>query len=159
MRGRSEEPELELLVDEATGGHLGPHPSTGRAVRDFERFYRAEYPKVVRTLVGLTGRRSVAEELAQEAMLSAYGRWARLQAMDRPDLWVRRVAVNRAISTHRRVIAEVAAVARVKARGVEVAAPADPDDHLWAQVRALPARQRAALVLWAVEGFTFDEVG
>lgn len=159
VRERSEEPELELLVGESTGDRPVSERSVRLTDRDFDPFYRAEYPKVVRLLVGLTGRRPVAEEVAQEVLLSAYKRWHRVQAMDRPDLWLRRVAVNRAISAHRRVVAEVAAVARLRASGGEVAAPADPDEHLWGQVRSLPARQAAALVLWAVEGLTFDEVG
>jgi DNA-directed RNA polymerase specialized sigma24 family protein len=37
----------------------------------FERFYRCEYGRVVRLLVGMTGRWGLAEELAQEAFLGA----------------------------------------------------------------------------------------
>jgi RNA polymerase sigma-70 factor (ECF subfamily) len=125
----------------------------------FDRFYRTEYGHLVRLLVGMTGRWGVAEELAQEALLSAYRAWPRVQELDRPDLWLRRVAINRAISLHRRVVAEVAALGRVR-----TAPPADgpeigQDDRVWAAVRRLPRSQAAAVVLWAVEGLTLAEIG
>jgi DNA-directed RNA polymerase specialized sigma24 family protein len=79
---------------------LGSHPVAAAATDNgFERFYRCEYAGVVRLLVGMTGRRALAEELAQEALLSAYRDWPRVQGLDRPDLWLRRVAINRAVST------------------------------------------------------------
>jgi RNA polymerase sigma factor (sigma-70 family) len=135
----------------------------GAVALGFDAFYRAEYGRIVRVLVGLTGRPALAEELAQEALLAAYQRWARVGSLERPDLWLRRVAINRAITTHRRLVAEVAALARVRARtpaGVEDPAPATPDDdRIWSAVRRLPRRQAAALVLWAVEGMTLPEIG
>jgi DNA-directed RNA polymerase specialized sigma24 family protein len=35
----------------------------------------------------------------------------------------------------------------------------DVDEPVWVEVRKLPRRQAAALVLWAVEGLTFAEIG
>lgn len=137
----------------------GLRPAMAQATgNDFERFYQREYGPVVRVLVGMTGRWPLAEELAQEALLSAYREWPRVQQLDRPDLWLRRVAINRAVSTRRRLVAELAAIARVRAGPV-------PDDEVaidgpvWAEVKKLPRRQAAALVLSAVEGLTFDEIG
>jgi RNA polymerase sigma-70 factor (ECF subfamily) len=139
------------------------HPVASAAVAasgdGFERFFRCEYAGVVRLLVGMTGRWGLAEELAQEALLSAYRHWPRLQELDRPDLWLRRVAINRAVSAHRRLVAELAALARIRT------AQSTPDDEvnvdgpIWSEVRKLPRRQAAALVLWAVEGLTYAEIG
>jgi RNA polymerase sigma-70 factor (ECF subfamily) len=125
----------------------------------FERFYRREYARVVRLLVGMTGRWALAEELAQEALLSAYREWPRLQELDRPDLWLRRVAINRAVSTHRRLMAELAALARIRAPESTQDEEVNVDELVWSEVRKLPRRQAAALVLWAVEGLTFAEIG
>jgi RNA polymerase sigma factor (sigma-70 family) len=126
----------------------------------FERFYRCEYGRVVRLLAGMTGRWALAEELAQEAFLSAYRQWPRLQELDRPDLWLRRVAINRAVSAHRRLVAELAVLARVRAaQGVQDRDVTIDDGPVWSEVRKLPRRQAAALVLWAVEGLTFAEIG
>ncbi|MGH9233664.1 MAG: RNA polymerase sigma factor [Acidimicrobiales bacterium] len=126
----------------------------------FERFYRCEYGRVVRLLVGMTGRWGLAEELAQEALLSAYREWPRLKELDRPDLWLRRVAINRAVSTHRRLVAELAAVARLRtAQAAEQHEEVNLDELVWSEVRRLPRRQAVALVLWAVEDLTFAEIG
>jgi RNA polymerase sigma factor (sigma-70 family) len=125
----------------------------------FEPFYRREYALVVRLLMGMTGRRALAEELAQEALLSAYSAWPRVQQLDRPDLWLRRVAINRAVSTYRRQMAELAALVRVRAALPTQIDEVTVDEPVWAEVRKLPRRQAAALVLWAVEGLTFAEIG
>jgi RNA polymerase sigma factor (sigma-70 family) len=130
-----------------------------RASVTFEEFYRREYGRLVRLLVGLTGRRAVAEELAQEALLSAHRRWSQVGELDRPDLWVRRVAINRAISAHRRVVAEVAALGRLRVPVMVEGPDVERDERIWSAVRKLPRTQGAAVVLWAVEGLTLAETG
>ncbi len=111
--------------------------TAGRSDEGFDRFYRTEYGPFVRLLVGMTGRWGIAEELAQEALISAHRAWPRLRELDRPDLWPRRVAVNRAISAHRRLAAEVAALGRLRAAPYVERAEAGGDDHLWAAVTAI----------------------
>ena len=125
----------------------------------FESFYRAEYPRITRILFGITGRWVLAEEIAQEAMLSAHREWRRVQSLDRPDLWLRRVAVNRAISTHRRTIAELAVLAGLPVVTHEVDPAPFMDEPVWREVKRLPRRQRVAIVLWAVEGRPLVEIG
>ena len=134
-------------------------PLDVRVREPFDAFYRAEYPKLIRVLFGMTGRWGLAEEIAQEAMLSAYQKWTKVQSLDRPDLWLRRVAVNRAISTHRRTIAEIAALARLPVATHKVELPPLKDEAVWRHVKRLPPRQRVALVLWAVEGHTLADIG
>jgi RNA polymerase sigma-70 factor (ECF subfamily) len=131
----------------------------GEAVSSsFDEFFAVGYPRLVRSLTALTGRRAVAEEIAQEAMFEAYRRWRTVSELDRPDLWVRRVAMNRSISLHRRVVSEAAALARVATwRASEVVVELS-DPELWVAVRRLPARQRSALVL-SVEGYSAREIG
>jgi RNA polymerase sigma factor (sigma-70 family) len=124
----------------------------------FDVFYRSEYSRIVRVMFGLTGRWALAEELAQESMLSAHRNWQRVQTMDRPDLWLRRVAVNRAISAHRRLVAEVAALGRVRTVTTSDA-PMVADETIWVEIRRLPRTQSAAMVLWAIEGLTHAEIG
>ncbi len=117
----------------------------------FDEFYKVEYSRIVRLMFGLTGRWPLAEELAQESMLSAHRNGERVRTLDRPDLWLRRVALNRAISTHRRLVAELAALGRVRAPSVsELPLPAD--ERIWSEIRRLSRKQPVAVVLWAVEG-------
>jgi RNA polymerase sigma-70 factor (ECF subfamily) len=125
----------------------------------FEHFYRSEYGSVVRVVFGITGRWAVAEEMAQESMLAAHRNWERVGALDRPDLWLRRVAINRAISARRRLSAELSALTRVRAGSDRTEVLAVEDQFVWLHVQRLPRRQAAVLVLWAVEQRTLAEIG
>jgi RNA polymerase sigma-70 factor (ECF subfamily) len=66
---------------------------------EFEEFFRAEYPGLVRAFYVLTADRVEAEELAQEAMARAYERWERVGAMKSPAGYLYRTGVN--LNRHR----------------------------------------------------------
>ena len=122
------------------------------AVRSFADLYADEYPGVVRLAFVLTGRRDLAEELAQDAFVAAYRRWAQVAEMEDPAAWVRRVATNRCISSGRRHVTEVRLLARLRpGQRASVAPASEPDDELWAAVRSLPPRQAQVLALAFVE--------
>lgn len=124
----------------------------------FDEFFRSAYAPLLRLMISFTRRPNIAEELTQEALFTAYRRWSHVQHLDRPDLWLRRIAVNRAISRHRRLLTEVAAIARLRTEPPpEHAAPTD--EAVWAAVRRLPRRQAAAIALWSVSGYTLAEIG
>ena len=63
----------------------------------FAWFFRAEFPSVVRSLSHLL-RREDAEDVAQEAFARLHQHWAKVSRYEQPDAWVRRVALNRAIT-------------------------------------------------------------
>ena len=118
----------------------------------FDAFYRSEYAGVVTLVHSIAGNRWIAEELAQEAFLRAHRRWDDVGRYDRPDSWVRKVAMNLAISRFRRVRAE--AIARLRLAGY---APRlfpeipEPHDEFWSEVRRLAPRQRQIVALFYVE--------
>lgn len=102
----------------------------------------------VRTIVGDAHR---AEEIVQDAFERCFLRWRRVSRLDRPGAWVRRVAINRAISVGRRSTVERRALARVVAADEGAHVP-DPfgrlgDDDVWAAVRRLPTEQATAIAL------------
>ncbi len=111
----------------------------------------------------LTGRWSVAEELAQDAFADAYRGWDRVGGLDRPGAWLRRAVVNRAASHHRHRQVEDRGLARLDARDRAGSAGrgGDPtgdgaadrvgDPAFWAAVRALPERQAACIALHYLE--------
>jgi RNA polymerase sigma-70 factor (sigma-E family) len=125
---------------------------------EFQEFFASQYPALCRLGYWLTGDRAEGEELAQEALVRAYWRWPLVRRLDRPPDYTRKVLVNRYRSVLRR--------ARVEARHAGRARPpADlqPADHdgslvLWAAVRRLPPRQRAAIVLRYQEDLPEAEV-
>lgn len=125
----------------------------------FEDFYGHEYPRVVRLLASMTHRWSVAEELAQEAMWEASRRWADVGSKDRPDAWVRRVAIRRAVSWHRRLLAEATAVARTRPNRQPDPDADVIDPALWEALRRLPRRQAVAMALWGIEQRSAEEIG
>lgn len=112
-------------------------------------FCRAEHARLVGALTLQVGDRAVAEELAQETLIRACQHWERVSQMASPRAWLHRVARNLARSWWRRRGAERRARARHDARPVDQRDSTDGSDRLAmrAAVRALPDRQRTALVL------------
>lgn len=71
-----------------------------------EEFCDAVRDRLVGALTLATGRRAVAEELAQEALVRVWQRWGRVSQLDVPEAWAVRVGLNLAGSWHRRRQAE-----------------------------------------------------
>ncbi len=116
-------------------------------VASFEELYRRELPAVVALAYVLSGSRTAAEELAQDAFLAAHRRWDHIAGYDDPAAWVRRVCVNRSISLIRRRASEAKALARLASRRVlPEELPAD-SDAFWSAVRRLPRRQAQVVAL------------
>jgi RNA polymerase sigma factor (sigma-70 family) len=116
---------------------VGPPP--------FDDFYRTELPRLVALARGLCPP-SLAEDVAQEAMRVAYRRWRTVSDLDRPDLWVRRVCANLAVSSFRRRMVELRALVRLAGRR-ELEPLSDATEELWTAVRSLPRRQAQAAAL------------
>lgn len=82
---------------------------------DFTAFCEREYPLVLGALTLWCGDRQVAEEVTAEAFARSYREWERVQGLEAPGAWVRRVAVNLATSRFRRRQAEWRARRRLRA--------------------------------------------
>jgi RNA polymerase sigma-70 factor (ECF subfamily) len=124
----------------------------------FDDFFEEEYRRVLALALVLTGRRSVAEECAQEAFVAAFRHWSRVSGYDDPGAWVRRVAANRATSTLRRRAREAKALARLASRRTEPVELGAADDEFWAAVRALPRRQAQCVALRYLEDRSIDDI-
>jgi len=132
--------------------------SRSAVLDSFESFYRREHESIVRIAWSLTGLRSVAEELAQEAFLEAHRIWQRLQAYDNPGAWLRRVTINRSLSVLRRGAVESRGLSRLKqVRETDVVLP-ESTDEVWQALRTLPRRQIEVLVLVVVEDRSVADV-
>lgn len=127
--------------------------------RDFDAFYRSEFPSIAVVAGTTAGSRSLGEDLAQEAFAQAAEQWESVSQLDRPGAWVRRVAINMAISRRRRFAAEARAVARLGRPAADNA----PDHRygrpaLWEAVDELPPRQRAVIALRYLEDLSVAEI-
>jgi RNA polymerase sigma-70 factor (ECF subfamily) len=130
-----------------------------RSPERFEDFYVEEYSAVVGLAYALSGTRSGAEDLAQEAFLAAYSNWDRIAGYEQPGAWVRRVVANRSVSTFRRRRAEAKALA-LAALGHRMELPdlGSSDPEFWHTVRSLPRRQSQVVALFYLEDLPIADV-
>jgi RNA polymerase sigma-70 factor (ECF subfamily) len=135
-------------------------PKTEPPSETFEEFYRREYVTVVGLAFALSGSRSGAEDLAQEAFFAAHRNWDKIATYDKPGAWVRRVVANMSVSAFRRTTAEARAMRRA-ALGERRELPdlGATDPAFWAAVRALPRRQAQVIALFYIEDLPIAEVG
>jgi RNA polymerase sigma-70 factor (ECF subfamily) len=129
---------------------------------DFDRFFRTQLRPLLALAYALSGSRSAAEDLAQEALLAAFKNWSRVRELNNPGAWVRRVVANGAISNLRRRIVEDRAMS-TKLRlhdeeGPTIGALADHNEHVWAAIRALPWRQAQVITLRTLDRSTVAEI-
>lgn len=132
-------------------------PEAGGTAASFDDLYRLQYLAVLRVVTAVTGDSEAAAELTQEAFIAAHRKWNAVSQFDRPDLWVRRVAINRALSFRRRAGREARYLGRLAAgRERHVALPGT-DDELWAAVRRLPRQQATVVALVYVDDMTVEQ--
>jgi RNA polymerase sigma-70 factor (sigma-E family) len=122
----------------------------------FEEFMAARWAPLFRSAYLLTGDRHEAEDLLQSALAKVCARWDGLRDKGAADAYTRRTMVH-------------LAQRRWGRRGREVVVGDVPDaghdhlgvraDHLalWAEIRKLPARMRATLVLRYFEDLTVED--
>jgi DNA-directed RNA polymerase specialized sigma24 family protein len=112
--------------------------------RDFEDWYAGQHPRLFASLLVLSGDRDIAGDATDEALARALQHWPRVRTMASPEGWVYRVGVNVMHRSARRRAIEKRLLLRH--RNVDAVVPA-PAGEVWDLVRALPARQRTAVVL------------
>jgi RNA polymerase sigma-70 factor (ECF subfamily) len=123
--------------------------------------HRAEWARIVATLIRLTGDWALAEDAAQDAFTAALTRWPVDGVPERPGAWLTAVARNRAVDRLRSHAADDA-----RQRAQSVAAPTIEheieDDRLRLIFTcchpALPLDARVALTLRTVAGLEVADV-
>jgi len=124
----------------------------------FEEFAAARLPALLRYAVLLTGDRDGARDVVQEALARALVRWRRIEAMEEPYAYVRKIVTNEYLAGRRR--------RRPQTVPLDPDGPALPDptsavddrEHLWRLLATLPHQQRAVLVLRYYEGLADLEI-
>jgi len=131
--------------------------------------FRAEWGKVVATLIGMTGDWDLAEECAQEAFAQALKAWPRDGIPRRPGAWLTTVARNRALDRLRRGASEAAKLQQAailtpheNTAGSDVDGEDIPDERLRLIFTcchpALSLEARVALTLRTLAGLTTAEI-
>lgn len=140
---------------------LEPHEYQPGSIEDFDRLYRASYPRVYRTLLGVLGDPAAAEDCTQDAFVSAFHAWSRWRPDAPAEAWLHRIAINAAVSYQRR--ARLRSIGEVLRRMGRPASGVDPADvalgrDLAHALRKIPPRLRAALVLRHYHGYNNREI-
>jgi len=120
----------------------------------FDRFFVDTCQFVVGLVTVTTGDAPAAEDAVQEAYLRASQRWGSLAHMDRPDLWVAKVATRLAVSHWRRQRREMPLSLEVP---VEMT---DALNRIWLRwgLETLSPKQRLVMVLHHIHGLPIEEV-
>ena len=143
---------------------------------DFDVFFARHEHALYGYLRRLLPSDEVAVEIAQETFFRAWIHFAKIQHYDRPHAWLYRVATNLALGVLRRrqptPISQIFNRQRTGEESGEFQDDADilltdtvdveeqtaERDAIARALRHLGERERAALLLRAIQGFTHDEV-
>ncbi|MBO3751750.1 SigE family RNA polymerase sigma factor [Streptosporangiaceae bacterium NEAU-GS5] len=122
----------------------------------FDDFVRARASALFRYAYVLTGNVDDAADLVQDALLRVGDAWPRVIRKDDPEGYVRTVMARQHISRWRttrreRLVAETPEHGYIDDR-------LDADNQLWIEVRGLPPKQRAVLVLRYYEDLPDTEI-
>lgn len=129
------------------------------SVEDFDRLYEATNDRLFATLTTLLRDRAAAEDCLQDVYLRAFRAWPRWRADAPAEAWLHRIAINVAVSHRRRErLREVGELIRRLGPPLN----ADPREsvvpELVRELRALPSKQAAALVLRHLHGYSNREI-
>lgn len=123
-------------------------------IDDYTWFLRGEYEGVVRTVFLVVGDRETARDITQEAFARLYRHWRKVSRYERPDAWVRHVAVRLAIQHVRKQ--------RLRDTLTQVAENHESVDPALVDIRRavaeLPPTQRAAVALYYFEDRPSSEI-
>lgn len=123
--------------------------------QDFVDFVAARWQSLYRLAYLLTASPTAAEDVLQTTLEKAYVSWARISRMEYPEAYVRRMLANAVVSSSRRAwLREVLSERLPEAAGEPVEVGVLDRSLLWPLVCALPARQRAVIVLRYYEDLT-----
>ena len=129
----------------------------GRGVPPFQEFLEANRAVVYRFLTVAVGPQE-ADDVFQETFLAALRAYPRVREPAKLDRWILAIASRKAIDHHRGAGRRALPTDEPPERPVDDPSVTDAGDPLWVAVRALPARQRVAVVHRHVLDRGYDEI-
>jgi RNA polymerase sigma-70 factor (sigma-E family) len=138
------------------GAALGPVPAPWDADRAVTVMFSEHYRSLVRMAALLVGDVATAEAVVQDSFVAMHGAWRRLRDSEKALSYLRQCLVNRSRSALRHPIVPGRNTPKPKPGmpGAEREAPSPPEPAVAGALRALPPRQREALVLIFYGGLT-----
>jgi len=135
---------------------LAPSPVEGDLT--FEDFFEREKVRLFRALCLVTHDRALAEELAQDAFVRVLERWDQVGPLEDPTGYLYRTAMNAFRSWHRRALLGAKRTLGVEP-GPDGIAVVEANDAVMRALTPLSPRQRAAVVLVDLLGYSSEEAG
>lgn len=129
-----------------------------REVPSFEEFFEAHRRRLFGAMSLVTGNRSEAEEITQDAFLRVWERWEYVSTLDDPVAYLFRVSMNVFRNRRRRAALAARRAVSLAPSGDDLAAVEDRDEVVRA-LRPLPPRQRAAVVLTTYLDYSSEDAG
>ena len=124
----------------------------------FDTFFQEEHERLFKALYFATGDRNDAEELMQDAFLKLWERWDTIHHIEDPTGYLFRVALN-GFRMRRRHAAVALRKAVPAADERDVFTDTDMRADVRQLLRQLAPRQRAALVLIDLLGYSSEQAG
>jgi RNA polymerase sigma factor (sigma-70 family) len=122
----------------------------------FSEFFEREKVPLFRALCLVTRNPAEAEDLTQAAFVSVLERWEHVSLLEDPTGYLYRTAMNAFRSWHRRTV--LAARRTVWPRSLDDRiVEVESQDAVMRALAPLPPRQRAAVVLMDLLGYSSDE--
>jgi RNA polymerase sigma factor (sigma-70 family) len=133
--------------------------SRGVKLPPFQALLDSHSAEVYRFLVATAGPAD-ADDAFQETWISAMRAYPRLRSADNLRAWLFRIAKNKAVDAHRARARRPVPVQSVpeNPRPSPELEPELEEPELWAAVRELPPKQRAAVYCRSVLGIPYDEL-
>ncbi|HVN84126.1 MAG TPA: RNA polymerase sigma factor [Candidatus Binatia bacterium] len=127
----------------------------------FAEFAERHRPEILRYLVRLLGNEADAQDACQDVFLRAQPAFVRLAPGSNSRAWLYRIATNNALNAKRQRARLAARDVHVDLDTLSAVDAGEPRDELRAlrrAVTALPARQRAALMLRQFHDMSYAEI-
>lgn len=125
----------------------------------FSEFASARSASLFRTAYLVIGDYQLAQDLVQESLVKAYVAWPRIRDVTKAEAYTRRIIVTTCISWRRRRSFNERPANDLPDVGVVDPTTLLPEQgELWAAVRHLPPKQRAAVVLRFCEDLSQAQV-
>ncbi|GAA1750234.1 SigE family RNA polymerase sigma factor [Luedemannella helvata] len=104
----------------------------------------------------------LAEDVVQDVLVRAHGRWSRIAAMEQPEAYLKRMVVNECLRSRRRtrrtVLLAHDSLDAASPRLLDHAGAYGERDDLARRIAALPPKQRAVVALRYYDGRTDAEI-